>query len=409
MAETRTYNYGGAAPSWQEITLSQFNAFSSVQSYTSVTTAEQVQSVPDSDGALFYISSNYPASNYRGNRVHKIDFLVFQGQFPDIFLVDSGTYYFQRIHSDVVTSTFNGQPVHRVVRQTAPRTGTMSAGSDRISSLSSLSGIEVGMTVIDLTGQIPTGTVVTAISPNLTVNFIPSGAPGTTINVNVSFSSTSFQRQLNFGRTVDMATQVSRTSSSLTWSLINSDQAGVSADILANVTTSSTVINPTTTRATNVAGNGGSVTFTATLLSPSTTYYLNTKTSKPGDSILDSEVWNESWSTFSSVTETPSITDFSLFDLGDGTFQFNYRVRNNDASTAVIRSDVSITPPDTIRGSIGTGLKTNTIIGFASQNETLTIYATATASGKSVSAVRSYTFTAISSSGGGGGGLIVES
>jgi hypothetical protein len=222
MAETRNYNYGGVTPSWALIDGATYSTLASDQSYTTIAHSANQDFFGSTSSAAIYFFSTFPASNYRGNYAAA--------------MIDTGTnqYYYRRVHSDVVTSSYNGSPVHKV---------------------------EYGA------------------------------------------GNTVFQRQLNFGKTVDNVVFFSNTSTSITWMLSNPDGAGLAANILAGVNQSTT--EPTlSTVATNIAsGSSTNVTFSG--LSAETTYRIHSRTSRSGspfnDSILNSERWNETATTASAA------------------------------------------------------------------------------------------------------------
>ena len=92
-------------------------------------------------------------------------------------------------------------------------------------------------------------------------------------------------------------------------------------------------------------------------------------------------------------TSTPPQTDAPSISAGLYAFgQWSIQVTNNDASTATIRAEENDSTPDISRGSVASGAYvtvTSSQPGFA----TFTMYATAQATGESLSNVVSRTIT----------------
>lgn len=91
------------------------------------------------------------------------------------------------------------------------------------------------------------------------------------------------------------------------------------------------------------------------------------------------------WEASIQQTATPTIIDETGIRP-----TIRYRVRNNDASSATIYSDVSTNPPTTSRGLIASGAQTSIInTGISKDLVGTVVYARAQASGKTMSTVTS--------------------
>jgi len=132
-----------------------------------------------------------------------------------------------------------------------------------------------------------------------------------------------------------------------------------------------------------------STTYTRIGLIPDTEYQLGIKAVSAND---ESNIISDFATTDPIVieqTETPTIADISF-----GATSVNYTVFNNDNSTATIRSELNDSTPDTFRENVpGNTLSGLIITSGLTQNTSYTIYATAQASGETVSNVKSYGFT----------------
>lgn len=92
-------------------------------------------------------------------------------------------------------------------------------------------------------------------------------------------------------------------------------------------------------------------------------------------------------------TSTPPQTDDPSISAGLFVInQWQIRVTNNDGSTAVIRAEADDSTPDVNRGSVGSGAYVDVFVSKPSF-ATFSFYATAQATGESLSNVVSRTIT----------------
>lgn len=285
MAETRNYNYGGVTPFWTAISSSTHSTLAADQSYTQDFAFSNTSLFGSGTAAAIYMAANHPASGYRGNYIFT--------------LIDSISgftqYYFQRVHSDVVTASYNGQAVHRVVYN----------------------------------------------------------------------GDTVFQRQINFGNTVDNVTQVTRTISSLTFRFTNTDGSGIPVNVAAGINTSSSEPALSVIRSDLAAGSTYDHVFGG--LSHNTTYFVHNRLqpTAANPSILASERHFESWTTVQDTTETPTITAIAKFQTGSplngiAPYQITFSVRSNEGPAVSLFAFVTTDPsstvvPTTLIGTIPAG------------------------------------------------------
>jgi len=147
-------------------------------------------------------------------------------------------------------------------------------------------------------------------------------------------------------------------------------------------------------------GNGRTYGQYAPLPTPTRTGYtfggwftgtLGSGTQVTNSTVVTSTVVNQViyayWISTAVPTSTPTIVSWSYFNA------WYINIRNNDSSSADIRSEANDSTPDIFRGNAGAGatlqVYDNSQPGFA----TFTYYATAKASGKDLSSVTSRTIT----------------
>jgi hypothetical protein len=196
--------------------------------------------------------------------------------------------------------------------------------------------------------------------------------------------NTVFHRQLSFGNNTSID-QVSRTTSSITWRLYNSDP-----NLSVNTHTS---INSTSYNSFygTIAANGNSL-ITVSGLASGTTYTIYQRNSRSDFDIQP--VFNQNtWSTVEdqNQTATPTINVMScIFDENGNAVTFS--VTNNDGSTATIFVAENSGFSGQQSATVGAGgSATFTFYGYLNPPGTVTFYARAQASGKTMSNTTSRT------------------
>ena len=136
---------------------------------------------------------------------------------------------------------------------------------------------------------------------------------------------------------------------------------------------------------TTIVGNS-SVGLNIDSLSPSTNYTLYVYAI--ADGYIASDVISQSFTTPQLRTETPSIVVTSETHTS-----VNFRITNNDSSTATIKYDINDGTPDAVTITLGAGQSSNRSWSGLTDGTGYTIYATAQASGETLSSVGSRSFT----------------
>jgi hypothetical protein len=204
----------------------------------------------------------------------------------------------------------------------------------------------------------------------------------------VQADTTVFHRQLSFGSNASID-QSSRTSTSITWRIYNSDP-GLSVSAHTSINSTSYANSHGTISA------GGSILVTYPGLSPGTSYTIYQRNSR-GDIDIQPVFNQNTWSTEAGgQTSTPSIQSMSCTSFG-GEGSVNVPVRNNDTSSATVEvSYTSNFAPGTVQSTeiaAGPTPFSFSFSGYSVPPGTVTFYARALASGKTMSTVTSRTQT----------------
>jgi hypothetical protein len=321
MAETRNYNYGGVTPSWTLITSQTFSSLAADQSYTQDFAFSSFGLNGSTFQASVYMSNYHPASGYRGNYIFT--------------LIDSISgftqYYFQRVHSDVVTASYNSQVVHRVI----------------------YNGDTVFQRQINFGKAVDNVTQVTRTISSLTFRFTNTDASGIPVNI---------LALLNQSTTETAAPSVIRTDLSA-GSTHDQTYSGLSQDTEYYIHNR---LQPTAANPSILTSERWFESW-RTLVNPTTTPSIVTLTR--------------------SQTGSPS--------GGNIPYVVNYTIQNNDSNTVDVYFDSSINPPSTLRGTASGsgGFFSGSINYFLPAGTTLTFYLRTKASTKAFSSTVSQSLT----------------